>query len=1257
MSTVKRRRFKRYKLKLAATLVTDNSSFIHCMIRDCCSGGLLVEPLESTESKFLKPQQKIQVLFSVGLGKGSENYNLNAIIMHIQDKGIGIAFEKNSDAAFKALKREAINSLSIKSAKPQREQNSLSKQKTLEVDLSSLLQETLPIFIHSFYQHSEAKLKQALERVENYEYITSIKDAITNLKLNKDVLFTNFCAVNIEPNFQLLSPSGQVETTDTETSLSLIEKNDFEDWLNLSAIIRKLESVYKSQLQQLQRKMAFIVGVDASNIINPASPAILCDRFRDTLTEIENNYRVKDILYTVYKDTLLEFLPDLYDNIETILHSYGAPKKITDTSNWKNIKKKTEIVDHLKQQVVQTNTVLTHQPASATTSGNTLLSAQPVISAHESRSVVSVASNLLQLVQGHIYSQKNNATSKTTSSSEYTQEEINKALVHLQQNVANMNTLGKAPHALQNELLNALKTVSKNNKELSSSNKNNLEVHESLFEILFNDHLLSEEIQTYLKRLYLPIMKQAFQDPGFLESENNPARNIVNHLSSLEMAIKENKSVKNTPIKETIEILTDKIDQEALHNPAIFSTVEQQFNDLSTSINKSVENNIKRVTEVYDGKQKLDKARLAAQEEISKRLSGKKVPKIIATLLEAGWQHLFVISKLNDDDQAFQSYLRIIINLIAWLTGPDAASEEQVDTKLEFIDTQLQSVCTNTFLHNKILCELKTLLLGNNIQGASNAMDLITIDKDEISQIIGKAKRRADETDQLKVGHWLSFLLENKKKPLKLVWINDSQDLFVFVNRSGNKELELNGEDLAEFFRRGTAKRIESLDLPLMDRATDLMLQKMHEKVLHNGTRDPVTNLLNRKEFTKQLKQELLKFDNDQNFLCNIEIHDFRIITNACGLTGGDALLKQLAEILIEQLNKEDPLARLDDKTFSILLKDCSTEEVDKVAKILQTKLTKNDFNWQDKSYAIAVNIGLVHLLPATIEDVNRVMQKADTATLSATNAGRNNICVYKDDDESLKSQKNIHEWAGHINKVFTEDRLFLRCQKIAAINPEKSTHNHYEILLGIKDENDKVLPPDKFIPAVERCQRMSEIDRWVVRNVFDWIEQHEFDFEMLDGFSINLSGESIQSQDFLDFLKHTLTSSNIPLEKIIFEITETVAAGSLLFVQNFIKQIKHFNCKFSLDDFGSGYSSYAYLKCLDVDFLKIDGAFVKDMLDNETDIAIVKSMNEIAHSLELETIAEYVENDGIHALLKDIGVDYAQGWGIQKPILLTDLA
>ncbi len=696
----------------------------------------------------------------------------------------------------------------------------------------------------------------------------------------------------------------------------------------------------------------------------------------------------------------------------------------------------------------------------------------------------------------------------------------------------------------------------------------------------------------------------------------------------------------------------EQIVNNAFENPEIFVSVEQQLDEITQSVNKSINHNIKRVTEGYEGKQKLEKARLTVQHEINRHFAGKDIPKILVSLLDAGWQHLLVINKLseNDNNVGFQNYLRPIYNLNAWLSGTDKATEEQASTTLDFIETQLQTVCTNTFLQQKILRELNALL-SNELQTA----EMIFFEA-KPTTTVSRPRYLNDEVDQLRVGEWLTFLLNDEFEPLKLVWIGEIDDIFVFVNRHGLKKLELSHAALSEFIKNGTANRIESLDMPIMDRATHKMLQKMHKKLVYNGTHDPVTDLFNRKEFTKLLKGELIKFDQSQHVLCNIEILDFRTIVNACGLTGGDALLLQLATLLKNQLRKNEVIARFGDKTFSILFKNCPAQAADEIANKLLSLFLNHHFEWGNKSYATAVSIGLVPFYNNGI-NLSGLLQQVDTVTLTAKNAGRNRFRIYTDEDQSLKIEHRFHDWAGRIDHILSNDRLFLRCQKIAAINPQHNKEGHYEILLGVLDENDKVIAPDDFIPAVERCRRMSEIDRWVVQTTFNWIAQHQELFATLDGFSINLSGESLNSEEFLNFLQQTLASCNLPLDKITFEITETVAAGSFTFTQQFIKAIKRFNCKFSLDDFGSGFSSYAYLKNLNVDYLKIDGAFVKDILNNQFDIAIVKSINEIAHSLGLETIAEYVENSEIHELLKEIGIDYAQGWGIQKPIRLNELS
>lgn len=1272
MSTSMRRRDIRYKIKLPAIILVNNSR-VRCIIHDFCSGGLLLEPLQSVSRNNIVPKQKIQIVFSVHIGDTSKQIEQQAKVMHICSKGIGVAFENNTGATFHALKQQAQQTSTLTSTEKLFNPTDRSKQKNLEADFSSLLKDALPEVIDAFYQRAEKELNSAVDEVKDIFKNNTLQDASHTLTLQKDSLIKNFCNVTQETYQITFSVTDQPSEINSDSSLSLIDKDDFEDWLNLSTAIRNLEALYELPLDQIQKKIAFIAGFNQNKIVNPGSPAKFCDKFREALDTIEDNPQAKQSLYAIFEQTLVKFLPGFYQKMDDILTKHGAPTKIEKNQDWLKINPGSSQIEpppHIpeatppgtqpdtqnSQSIIDAYDEMLASSAAINNSNKASL-VQPIISGKKTKSVENVVSSLLNLVAGQNEALQD-ATITDPDSPEYSVEEISRALSQLQHTAISDNTLQHRSKALQSDLKETLDSLSTTRKHLSSTDKNNIKVYEHLFETLLNDMLLSDDIKPYIQSIHLPILDQAIQTPNFLESHDHPARNIINQLSWLDSAVKDNKIVKSTHIRQLLDPLIEEITEASLNDTAIFDSVEQKLEEIYELIHHATELNIKRVTEACEGKQNLEKARLSVQQELNQHLSGKQVPKIIITLLNKGWQHLLVIAKLNNDTSGFQKYLSIISNLNDWITGSANASEQQAESTLEFIDTQLQTVCTNTFEHSNILGELSDVMLKDPVRPDSVTVEMATFNPEKNDQSIDSVKPSSTEIDQLKVGDWLSFLFEDEDEfePLKLVWIGDIQDLFLFVDRNGIKKLELQGAKLAEMISNDQAKNIENLDLPIIDRATNHMLQKMQGNIIDDAIHDPVTNLLNRKEFIKQLKLELTKQDTAPYMLCNIEIQDFRIITNACGLSGGDILLKQLADSLTEQQHETEIFARLDDKTFSVLLKNSSNESTEAIAKKIQLRLINTPFTWLDKSYAIAVSIGIVPLSADKNYDIHSLLQKVDSATLSAQNAGRNRIQVYKDDDESLKSQHIINEWAGRINQVFSENRLFLRCQKITSIDIDKGHYTHYEILLGITDEDGKTIAPDNFIPAVERCQRMSEVDRWVILAVFDWIEKHSFDFEMLDGFSINLSGESVNSEDFLDFLKSTLADSDIALDKITFEITETVAAGNIKFVQKFIKEIKQFNCKFSLDDFGSGYSSYSYLKDLDVDYLKIDGAFVKDILNNDADVAIVKSMNDIAHSLGLETIAEYVESTEILELLREMNVDFAQGWGIQKPILLADL-
>lgn len=279
-----------------------------------------------------------------------------------------------------------------------------------------------------------------------------------------------------------------------------------------------------------------------------------------------------------------------------------------------------------------------------------------------------------------------------------------------------------------------------------------------------------------------------------------------------------------------------------------------------------------------------------------------------------------------------------------------------------------------------------------------------------------------------------------------------------------------------------------------------------------------------------------------------------------------------------------------------------------------------------------------------------------DSACFAAKDQGRNCIQVHSADDSELARRSGVMEWMASINDNLDSDRLWLRCQKISPSDKDNGEKPHYEVLLGVRDEHDEPIPTEEFVRAAEQYNYMPAVDRWVVRNVFRWMADNRRKLAKIAGLAVNLSGRSFSDGSLMNYVIEQFNESKVPPGKVFFEVTETAAIASLSNADEFIRVMKEFGCRFSLDDFGSGHSSYAYLRELPVDYVKIDGVFVKDIGDNPRDYAVVNSINEIAHFMGKKTIAERVENEKILGCLQEIGVDFVQGYGIERPCPLEEL-
>jgi diguanylate cyclase (GGDEF)-like protein/PAS domain S-box-containing protein len=430
--------------------------------------------------------------------------------------------------------------------------------------------------------------------------------------------------------------------------------------------------------------------------------------------------------------------------------------------------------------------------------------------------------------------------------------------------------------------------------------------------------------------------------------------------------------------------------------------------------------------------------------------------------------------------------------------------------------------------------------------------------------------------------------------------------------------------------------------------------RELNRRLSYHASHDILTGLVNRAEFESRLERALksAKAREASYALCYLDLDQFKIVNDSCGHSAGDALLGQLGALLKAKIRWRDTLARLGGDEFGVLLESCSLDEAMKTAEVLRVAIGEFKFMWDDRSFRLGVSIGVVPIT-ADNEDVAALLSAADSACAAAKEAGRNRIHSFQENDIDLMRRRREMQWAARINNALEDNRFELFRQTIQPLQTQEDGA-HYEILLRMRDETGGIIAPGLFIEAAERYSITPNIDRWVIRNAFRWLVSEADERERLVLCSINLSGQSLGDEKFLPFVVEQFQMSGLDATKICFEITETAAIASYSQANRFINALKELGCKFALDDFGTGLSSFGYLKHFPVDFLKIDGSFVKEILHDPIDREMVRSINEIGHLTGKQTIAEFAENEEIITMLKGMGIDYAQGYGVSEPKRVT---
>ncbi len=1169
---MEKRAFKRRILRLKGVCSAPGMGSRVVEIRDFCPGGMLLSfpNLDASEhAKSYSPVHGdvVDIRCNVPSFHHNEPILFRGRIVRLDADGAGLAFIDPDFDALHSLhsfvkQRPEISGTSRQSGTVANavsiSPSDFNKRAMLETS-RGMAQACLEPLIDGFQDQASTRLLGAAERAHSISEKNAFYDAANALRQQADELKSAFLGhasqrFNQSPE-QSAARSQAAMAESSNTALSLVEDDAFEEWLAFSDMARKAESACLEQLSDLTHRVGVLFHAPVEKENNPFGPVAFGEAFQESIRDLGFAPSTLHLLYAIYRDELITRLDSLYRDINEYLIKNGV---LADLRHKYKVKRSAESVSPPPledipppQEMQPPDDVLASGGADANNAGPQGSSPTAPHAEQDWYRLVQNINNLQKQVSSNVQRTAHSGhvpvipPALDSEPRYYTPQELTSALSNLGASSNKDYPVAQYPQEIRYQLLNVL-TAGKSSQEqklLPSREEKILDMAGNLLESVLTDKLISNNVRPWLQQLSIPIFKIALSDESIFTDKSHLVRQVINAVAQLEFYGSEDSDTQQKAVALRIGGLLAEVETAEPVTLKVFGRVLRELSLLVSIQNKAYEENFKEV--------------LTVSEEEQREVDASGVP-----------THS-LIPALDDE------------NLREW-------------------------------------------------------------------------KKRVR---RLKLGDSLLIDAETKPRRLKLAWISENRSRFIFVNVKGRKELALSRNDLALGLRDGSLIVLDDGGDSLLDRAQYSMLQKMHAHLLHETTHDQLTGLINRREFERRLGTALASARQNglHHIICYVDLTQFNVVNNTFGYDGGDRLLAEIAELFDSQLGDRGVLARIGGDEFGMLLEECTTKEALAITTLYREAMHNYRFTVDEKSLAISFSAGVVSITKES-DSIITLLQAAETCCRIARGKGSNYVQVFSAEDTGLFRHLEVLKWVTKIDEALDNESLDLRHQPIVGIKGEGISVHHSEILIGLLNDEGEMISPADFVIAAEHFRRMAAVDRWVIERAFEWMVKHSDKLTEIGGLAINLSGSSLNEEGFVDFILALALKLKVPMGKVCFEITETAGIANLSNASEFILAVKKTGCQFALDDFGSGLSSYAYLKNLPVDFLKIDGMFIKNMDSNPYDYAVVKSITEIGHFMGKEIIAEFVENEGILSMLREIGVDYAQGYAIAKPQSLASL-
>lgn len=807
-----------------------------------------------------------------------------------------------------------------------------------------------------------------------------------------------------------------------------------------------------------------------------------------------------------------------------------------------------------------------------------------------------------------------------------------------------------------------------NSSGLTAESLNQLDMVDNLFGTIKSKMDVSTDLKPALGDLQIPLAKLALLDPKFFVDQTNTARNVVNKLSRLASSA----NFPNKALEGHINTIVDDILTDYENDDSVFSKALETIDKLAAQQERALSRNVDRVVRTQQGQHKLAEARLEVSKVISDRVKPPTAPKVLQDLINNGLRDLLVLTHVRDgaDSTAWAEQVRTLDVLSLWLdeqSQTDVGDDMRVQRSLEaepFIDLisqQISSALPTNIGHEEVLEKLRNILAGSaEIESAPVQPEQLNRGPEpaEIRAKIDdlpRLRRWVKRVEQLENGSWLTYRdKDDNKKRMQLAWISPDRDRFIFVNERGQKVGDLGAIQLARQLSRGAQPPAPTDDLSVVDQSMYHALEHVQKSLSFARNHDSLTKLINRNAFTGQMQRALRhsQSKHSQHAILYLNIDQFKLVNEVYDHISGDQVLLEFAKLLAQLHGKKASSARMEADEFAVLLIDRSMDQAAHIAEKIRSDIEASsvDIEGENVSFTVSIGVATIHEHSPAVEEV---ISDARSAMRHAKQQGRNRVVSFEEEQSRINEYKlQKTQTRQDLESALASERFILRAQPIVqtAIGDRSSSTLHYELLLGLMNKDGTVSSPLEFIQSAERYGFMTLVDRWVVREAFTWISQLMDEQKVVPNLAINLSGASVTDDSFMEYLLEQISEFGVGTSRLCFEITEAGTISNLIKASDFVRAFRNIGCKFAIDDFGTGPASHNYLRELPVDYVKIDGSFITGIHINRNDYAMARSINDLAHFLGQETIAESVENDQIVVKLEELGVDYLQGWGIGRP-------